>query len=121
MIKIKEHWINKYWRPHMGYTYIVICLFDFVIAPILNWVYFAKVGGTFTPWKSLTMSEAGLFHLAMGAILGVSAWTRGKEKIKRYESAQSNDRDDIYNEPEPEPYDRAEYRDRIRNASRETR
>ena len=36
---------------------------------------------TYIAWQSLTLSNGGLIHLAFGAILGVSAWTRGQEKI----------------------------------------
>jgi hypothetical protein len=32
-------------------------------------------------WKPLTLEGSGLFHVAMGAVLGVTAWTRGQEKI----------------------------------------
>ena len=32
-------------------------------------------------WNPLTLQGAGLYHLAMGAILGVAAWSRGQEKI----------------------------------------
>jgi hypothetical protein len=99
-----ETWVNTKWRPAMGWTYILICLFDFVIAPILNYVFFAKTGVDFVSWKPLTMSDGGLFHISMGAVLGVVAYTRGKEKLKRY---------DVYEEPE----DRASHRDRIASNS----
>ena len=31
-------------------------------------------------WDPLTLRENGFFHISMMAILGVAAWTRGKEK-----------------------------------------
>jgi hypothetical protein len=31
-------------------------------------------------WTPLTLSGGGLFHLSFGAILGISAFTRGQEK-----------------------------------------
>ena len=34
-----------------------------------------------TQWNPLTLQGAGLFHLAMGAVLGIAAWSRGQEKI----------------------------------------
>lgn len=37
-------------------------------------------------WEPLTLAASGLFHLAFGAILGVTAWTRGQEKIERVKS-----------------------------------
>lgn len=35
------------------------------------------------PWDPITLKEGGFYHLAMAAIIGVAAWTRGKEKITR--------------------------------------
>jgi hypothetical protein len=35
----------------------------------------------YTAWQSLTLSNGGLIHLSFGAILGVSAFSRGQEKI----------------------------------------
>jgi hypothetical protein len=35
------------------------------------------------PWDPITLKESGFYHLAMAAIIGVAAWTRGKEKIER--------------------------------------
>ena len=32
-------------------------------------------------WEPLTLKGAGLFHMAMGAILGIAAWSRGQEKL----------------------------------------
>ena len=34
-------------------------------------------------WDPLTLKESGFYHLAMAAIIGVAAWTRGQEKIQR--------------------------------------
>lgn len=34
-------------------------------------------------WDPLTLKESGFYHLAMSSIIGVAAWTRGQEKIKR--------------------------------------
>ena len=38
---------------------------------------------TYTQWQSLTLQNGGLIHLAFGAILGVTAWTRGQEKAAK--------------------------------------
>lgn len=98
----KETWVNRKWRPAMAWMYMAICVFDFILAPTLNYIFFGKTGADFVSWKPLTMSDGGLFHIAMGAIIGVTAWQRGNEKIKRYEYE------------EPRYYgDRADYRDRL--------
>ena len=75
-------WINKKWRPMMGWVYMGTCTFDFVIAPILWSVLQATYHGTVTSqWMPLTLQGAGLYHVAMGAVLGLTAYGRTKEKI----------------------------------------
>ena len=87
----KEDWINKKWRPAMGWMYMAVCTFDFIIAPIL-WavVQFWEVSAAndaFRQWQPLTLQGAGLFHMAMGAVLGISAYGRTKEKLEGVASA----------------------------------
>lgn len=78
---IDETWVNKKWRPLMAMQYIAVCCADFMIFPILWSVLQAIMHQTITPWDPLTLKGAGLYHFAMGAILGVAAWSRGQEKI----------------------------------------
>lgn len=70
-----DSWYTKYWRPAMAWQYLVICLFDLMIMPI---IFLAVKGGI---WEPMTLKGGGLYHVAMGAIVGVTAWTRGQEKI----------------------------------------
>lgn len=80
--EMKETWFTKRWRPAMAWSYMVICLFDFIIAPVLWSIFMANYKGNVTEaWSPLTLQGAGLFHLSMGAILGVTAWSRGQEKM----------------------------------------
>lgn len=76
-------WLKTYWRPAMAWQYMVVCLFDFVLAPIMMVWLSAATGTPIVPWASLTLQGSGLYHLAMGAVIGVTAWSRGKEKIKK--------------------------------------
>lgn len=81
-----EPWIRQYWRPAMGWLYMAICLFDFIIFPTVNMLLPAilshwSIEHTYQPWQSLTLQNGGMIHLAFGAILGIAAWTRGQEKI----------------------------------------
>jgi Holin of 3TMs, for gene-transfer release len=84
--KSSEHWMKAYWRPAMGWLYMLICLFDFVIAPVLSMlmpIFLKGLGAntvTYAQWQSLTLANGGLIHLAFGAILGVTAWGRTQEK-----------------------------------------
>jgi hypothetical protein len=78
----KEDWMNSKWRPAMGWMYMLVCVTDFVIFPILWSVLQAVNHGSVTSqWQPLTLQGAGLFHIAMGAIVGVTAWSRGQEKL----------------------------------------
>jgi hypothetical protein len=78
----KEDWMNSKWRPMMGWMYMVVCSFDFVIAPIL-WSLLQSLshGSVNTQWQPLTLQGAGLFHIAMGAVLGIAAYGRTQEKL----------------------------------------
>ena len=83
--KPDEHWMKAFWRPAMGWLYMVICFMDFVGFPLLTIflpIIFKPFGLTmpYTAWQSITLANGGLMHLAFGAILGVSAFTRGQEK-----------------------------------------
>ena len=68
----------------MGWTYMATCIFDFVLAPILWSVVQALGNGgkVELQWMPLTLQGAGLYHVAMGAVLGVAAYGRTKEKIE---------------------------------------
>ena len=81
-----EHWIKSYWRPAMGWLYMLICFVDFVLSPALTMFLPAILKGLgvtieYSAWESLTLTNGGMIHIAFGAILGVAAWSRGKEKI----------------------------------------
>jgi len=78
----KEAWFKSKWRPAMAWVYMATILFDFILAPIgWAWVQIIGEGIVAQQWVPLTLGQGGLFHLAMGAILGVAAWSRGREKM----------------------------------------
>ena len=81
--KKKEDWMNAKWRPMMGWMYMFVCVFDFVLAPI-GWTSIQALfhGGINTQWQPLTLQGGGLFHVAMGAVIGISAYGRTKEKLE---------------------------------------
>ena len=80
--KKKEDWMNSKWRPMMGWLYMGVCAFDFVLFPIL-WSLLQAVMhvSQITQWQPLTLQGAGLFHIAMGAVLGIAAMGRTQEKL----------------------------------------
>lgn len=99
-----EHGFKKFWRPVAAYIYLAICMFDFVGMPVyvtylneqVNTEAFAEIRQLQdkevklaaleqldlgkSSWEPLTLAGGGLFHLSFGAILGISAFTRGQEK-----------------------------------------
>lgn len=78
-----EDFINKKWRPMMAWLYMTVCLFDFVLFPIAWSVLQALAAGSVTtPWQPITLQGAGLFHIAMGAVLGIATYGRTKEKLE---------------------------------------
>lgn len=84
-VKEKEDWMQKKWRPMMAIMYMTVCVFDFILFPIMFTVVqfweVESVNDAFRQWQPLTLIGAGLFHMAMGAVLGITAWSRGQEKI----------------------------------------
>jgi hypothetical protein len=80
--KKKEDWMNTKWRPTMGWMYMIVCICDFVLFPILWSLVQALHGGRVeTQWSPITLNGAGLFHMAMGAILGIAVYGRTQEKL----------------------------------------
>jgi hypothetical protein len=79
---ITEHWFVSHWRPAMAWLYMGINACDFIIFPALTMLLSAKTNVPYVPWKSITLDNGGIIHLAFGAILGISAWSRGQERIR---------------------------------------
>jgi len=79
--KKKEDWMNAKWRPMMGWIYMLTCVTDFIIFPILWAMLQAALKQPVTAWQPITLQGAGLFHLSMGAIIGVAAFGRTQEKL----------------------------------------
>ena len=74
--------MNSKWRPMMGWMYMLVCIMDMVVFPIL-WSLLQSLnhGQVTSQWNPLTLQGAGLFHIAMGAVLGIAAFGRTQEKL----------------------------------------
>ena len=92
--KKEDDWMTKKWRPMMAMMYMICCLCDFAIFPIMfTIVQFWETqaaNDAFRQWVPITLQGGGLFHVAMGAVLGVSAYGRTQEKINGATSAPSS-------------------------------
>lgn len=80
-VKKDEDWMQKKWRPAMGWMYMLVCTLDMAVFPVLWSVGQVLLKQPVTQWQPLTLQGAGLFHLAMGAVLGIAAFGRTQEKI----------------------------------------
>ena len=80
----EKSFFHSKWRPAMGWSYLLVCLFDVVAAPI----YFTIIQdpSNLVQWKPMTIQGGGLYHMSMLAIVGVTAWGRTQEKIKLNDS-----------------------------------
>lgn len=77
--------IRRFWRPAMAWLYFLICAADFIVYPSL--IFY--MGGT-VQWDPITLKGGGLFHLAMGGIVGITAWSRSFEKLATYRYDKEN-------------------------------
>lgn len=81
----KGEWMQKYWRPCAAFMYMICCLADFAIFPIMfTVVQFWEneaANDAFRQWVPITLQGGGLFHVSMCAVLGVSAYGRTQEKL----------------------------------------
>ncbi len=95
----KDDWMQKKWRPMMGWVYMVTCTTDFILFPILWSMLQASVGLPITAWDPITLKGAGLYHVAMGAVLGLTAFGRTQEKIAGASQAPAVSRPSKQEEP----------------------
>lgn len=106
-------WYQRTWLPFAAATYIIICIFDFIIMPVyvtahnsrIEDAVFASLQGkdaaTFADglvktnqaqrqWNPLTLLGGGMFHIAFGALLTGGAVTRGIAKKSEVEGYYRN-------------------------------
>lgn len=77
----RYNWIRDTWRPAMGWMYFVVCIFDFILFPMIWGYAHIYTNMPLSQWEPITLKGSGIFHVAMGAVLGVTAWGRTKEKL----------------------------------------
>ena len=80
----------------MAWLYTAICLFDFILAPVIYMIIQEQIPlDKAIVWSPLTLRGGGFIHMSFGIILGISAWSRGQEKITQMQQATA-----IINTPE---------------------
>ena len=70
------------WKVAMAWQYFVVCLCDFIIFPAGNAVLLSAKH----EWHPLTLQNGGVYHMAMGAILGIASWQGSQERITSIKS-----------------------------------
>ncbi len=77
----------------MAVVYGVVVIFDFILFPLL-WIYLVHEGlitsAINLQWTPITLASGGFFHIAMGGVIGVSAFTRGQEKVERVRTSSTD-------------------------------
>ena len=75
-------WCRTYCRPLLTITYVAICIFDFIIGPILfNVLEYWNPGQAISAYQAITLQGGGILHLSYGAIIGIHTHGRTKEKL----------------------------------------
>jgi hypothetical protein len=105
MKSTKEQVWKQAWRPAAAYLYLAICFADFIGFPVYYMASSRLSDATVVDqalkfkdstaqvevlktlrheqtWTPITTVGGGMIHIALGSIIGVSAWTRGQEKIE---------------------------------------
>lgn len=94
-----EMWYQRTWRPMMAAIYMILCVLDYGVRPMINYYQstnfnLAYIVQTIEPLESVVQIEiinaakresilpilTEFVHLAFGAILGVAAFSRGAAK-----------------------------------------
>lgn len=85
------------WKTVAAYVYLSICIFDFVIMPILTFFFHTPpasltnlitqinpniqadlIRDFYGPWQPLTLTDGGLLHIVFLTLLGVISWSQAK-------------------------------------------
>jgi len=131
-----EHnkWYQSVWLPFAAATYIIICIFDFMIMPVyvaghnsrIEQKVFSELEGkdvaTFATtmaqtaqatrqWNPLTLLGGGMFHMAFGALLTGGAVTRGLAKKSEMEGYYKYGSAGYEEEDDYDPYQRPPYKE----------
>lgn len=79
----------------MGWMYMTVCIFDFILFPAAWSWYQGELGILpITQWQPLTLQHTGFFHITMGAVLGIYTWKRTDEKLAAVTNGANEEEDD---------------------------
>jgi hypothetical protein len=78
---LKQNWFGQ-WHLFAAWLYLIIILFDFLIAPIVNIIILAYFKYAIVQWNPVTLQGGGIFHVAMLSIIGIATWGRNMQLIE---------------------------------------
>lgn len=73
---------HRLWRPAIAWSYLIVCVFDFVLFPLLFGIFYGKNIELLNTWIPFSLRGGGLYHMSMLTIVGVTAWNRTQEKLQ---------------------------------------
>jgi hypothetical protein len=76
---------------------------DMIVFPILWSLLQTSTHTPITQWNPLTLQGAGLFHIAMGAVLGIAAMGRTQEKLAGANNGGISSSPSMPSTPSPAP------------------
>jgi len=80
--KKQDDFFHSAWRPLCAYVYLAICIFDFILGPIIyNTLQFFNPGQTVEMWTAISLQGGGILHLSFGAIIGIHTHSKTRERI----------------------------------------
>lgn len=81
---LEPTWVNR-WREIVAFAFVIITIYDFVLAPIITQVLVAVFKANLTAWTPNTLQSGGMFYVAFATILGISSYgkfTEARELIR---------------------------------------
>lgn len=72
----------------MAVLYAAVCFMDFIAFPVLWSLAQIYTGVPLAQWVPLTLQSGGFFHVSLGAVLGLTAYGRTKEKLANVADAE---------------------------------
>jgi hypothetical protein len=78
---LKQGWFEN-WRLYAAWLYIIIVLFDFLLAPIGHLIILSYFHMPYAQWQPITIQGGGIFHISMLSIIGVATFTHGQQQLE---------------------------------------
>ena len=75
---LEPTWVNR-WREIVAFAFVIITIYDFVLAPISVQIFDALFKANIPVWVPNTLQSGGMFYVAFATILGISSYGKFSE------------------------------------------